>query len=210
MKTTLLAGCAFLLILLQSCGSGGSDTYLLNNAEGLKGLQTHLIEEFGGDRAVYGLGLTTKNHLTSEFEMATITYVENGKAYSQSYIIGPYGVKVEPAEMQDILKNESFFKDKKGKIKIKDLDFTIILENYNKAIKMIESTTDEFSNFHMKDFNIDVKNDNKVSVRFIIEGEKPDGKTTYYGERIRNTNTFQFEFKADENNVLKSTEGLEG
>ncbi|NRR92413.1 hypothetical protein HSX10_12620 [Winogradskyella undariae] len=210
MKTTLLASCAFLFIFLQSCGSGGSDTYLLNNAEGLKGLQTNLIEEFGGDRAVYGLDLTTKDHLTSEFEMATITYVENGKAYSQSYITGPYGVKIEPTEVKDIVKNESFFKDKKGKIKIKDLDLTVILENYNKAIKMIESTTDQFSNFHMKDFNIDVTNDNKVKVKFVIEGEKPDGKTTYYGERVRNTNTFQFEFKADENNVLKSTEGLEG
>ncbi|WP_299781211.1 hypothetical protein [uncultured Formosa sp.] len=210
MKTTILIVYTFLLLCLQSCGSSGSDTYHLNNAEELKGLKTNLIEQFGGDRAIHGMSLTTKDHLTSEFEMATITFLENNKAYSQSFITGTYGMKMEPTAIQDAFQNESYFKDRQGKVMVKDIDFNIILENYNKAIKMIEGTTDEFSNFHVKDFNINVSNENKITVKFIIEGEKPNGETTYYGDRVRNTNTFQFEFETDKDNVLKCTEGLEG
>lgn len=213
MKNTLLISFAILSLFFQSCGSGGGETYVLNTTSGLDLIQERLIEEFGGDKEVYEINLlTTTKPLTSELENVIIGFVESGKAYSQLLMTGAYGKKLDATLVysEDKAEKEAEFIAGKGKSKIKDIDFNVILENYKEAIKMVEATTDEFSNFHISSFYLIYNTENNSSVKFTLQGEKPDNSTSYYGDRVNNTNAFEFDFETDENGKLICTDGLEG
>ncbi|WP_299463302.1 hypothetical protein [uncultured Microscilla sp.] len=198
---------AVFTLFLSSCEGGnpltggGAPDMALNNGEHLNELKKLLESKFGADKVVYELSLRSENHLTSEFGSAMISYLDKGVDYSQSYLVAlGEGQELQAPKMASKNFQKKFFlKNKQGKVKLKELDFDLILTKYDEAIGMIPA---EFENFELVQWNFRVNNQNKVAANFKIEGTKKGEKSTRQG-RQRVTNYYEFSFKMNEKEDLK-------
>lgn len=200
---TILA--AFILFLSACGGSGsligGGAEMALNNGEHLQNLKQLVTKKFGTDKEVYRLSLQSENHLTSEFGSATISYLDKGVDYSQGYytILGDGKELEEPKMASKNFQKKFFLKNKQGKVKLKDLDFDMILTKYEEATALIPA---QFENFELVGWDFEINNQNKVTAEFKIEGTKKGEKSERRG-RQQITNYYQFSFKTNEKGEVK-------
>ena len=196
MKKTIITILSLSTLFLTSCGdilSGGDQ---LNDSEGLKTIKSLLENQFGAETEVYSLDLSSTDHLTSEFGLATISYLDKGVDYSRSYMtyLGP-GKELQEAEAaSESFQKEFFLKKKQGKIKLNEFDFDQILVKFNEATAMISS---EYDTFTLYSWDYEVNNDGGISADFTIEGTKKGEGTSLEGRNIV-TNYYEFQFEMNE------------
>lgn len=178
--------------VLTSCG-GGSDTINLNNPESNVKIQELANKNFGEGKEIYALTLETKDHLTSELKSIDIDYLEDGIDYNRNYnLANEEGKKLEePKKANDNFQTKFFLKNKQGKIKLKDLDFTIIHTKYNEALMMIPEG--EYEKFTLHSWEYIVNNSGEITAEFVIEGTKVGEGTSVEGRNIV-TNYYEFPF----------------
>lgn len=187
-------------ITLTSCGGGKATN--LNTPEGVKSVKQLVIEQFGGDTEVYSMLLSAEEDLSSDVGSIVIRYLKDDVIYSRQYM----DFSAIPAKLNDEKKEriqgKTFTKNKQGKVKISDLNFDMITNNFNKAVELIGS---EYEDFQLNSFMFSVNNKNEVSADFEIQATKAGEGTSMEGRNIV-TNFYEFEFDVNEEGELSVDE----
>lgn len=199
MKKTIISILAASTVFLTSCG-GILSGDKLTDAEGLKAIKTIVETEFGAETEVYALQISSTDHLTSEFGSARISYLEEGVDFSRTYmqIVGANNQLQEPKEASKAFQKEFFLKNKQGKVKIKDLDFNLVLTKYNEAAAMV---SDEYESLTLYSWSFNVENDGMISAKFTIEATLKGEGNTMQGRNIV-TNYYEFEFEMNKDGEI--------
>ncbi len=186
------------IVILSSCGTNATD---LNKPESFTKIKELALSKFGGDKEIYKFSIQTKDHLTSEVSYLNISYLEDKLDYGQMYFLSLNGKEKleEPEKARDSFQKKFFLKNKQGKVKIKDLDFSIIEAKYDEGIGMISN---EYESFTLHSWTYNVNNKGEITADFTIEGRKKGESTSMQGRNIV-TNYYEFPFKM---NVDKSIE----
>lgn len=195
--------CCVLLLILSSCGNGASDSIELSTEKGITEIKKIVENQFGLDTDVYSLSISNKSNNSTEVEQVTIMLLEDGKSSMWFY----------STLMNKLFKPESSVKetDKTRALKLKDFKIDGILENFKKAIVLIEKETKEFNNYRLEgSYSMIVDQETgKINESFNLFADKISTKeNSFYGKRIEDSNVFKFSFKTDENGALVATDGL--
>lgn len=195
--------CCVLLLILSSCGNGASDSIELSTEKGITEIKKIVENQFGLDTEVYSLSISNKSNNSTEVEQVTIMLLEDGKSSMWFY----------STLMNKLFKPESSVKetDKTRALKLKDFKIDGILENFKKAIVLIEKETKEFNNYRLEgSYSMIVDQETgKINESFNLFADKISTKeNSFYGKRIEDSNVFKFSFKTDENGALVATDGL--
>lgn len=186
-----------LTILLASCGNG--NTNVLNTTEGINSIKTMVNENFG-DKEVYQLNLMAYPELSSDLGSIIVNYLDNGVDYSQMY-----STQIPDKPLQDAkessTQSEFFLKNKQGKKKVSEFDFSAIESNYQEAIKMIEG----YENFQLYNWVFNVDNDNHVTSSFTVHATLV-GEDSERSGRMEITNYYEFNFEVDKDGNLNFVE----
>lgn len=195
--------CCVLLLILSSCGNGASDSIELSTEKGITEIKKIVENQFGLDKDAYSLTISNKSLNSIEVEQVTIMLLEDGKSSMWFY----------STLMNKLFKPESGVKetDKTKTLKLKDFKIDGILENFKKAIVLIEKETKEFNNYRLEgSYSMIVDQETgKINESFNLFADKISTKeNSFYGKRIEDSNVFKFSFKTDENGALVATDGL--
>ncbi|WP_299117067.1 hypothetical protein [uncultured Winogradskyella sp.] len=185
----------------MSCGENTASKIALETNEGIVGLKSLIEKEFGLDKKAHTLSISMKGRTSSDIDQITIFFTENNKDGMWFYSMSTAQLlKPEPTDSTE------------PEVKMKALsEFTIeaIPSYYDQAIAMIEKETNEFTNFRINSYDLNIeKNPNTITHRFTLLADKTDNKTSYYGTRLEG-NVFSFKFATDENGTLKCSKGLD-
>lgn len=187
MKKVFLSLVAIMAMTLVSCDKSN---FNFATKEGAVQVQKHIVNKFG-DNEVYYLKVMGKNELSSELAFISLKYVDAGKSYKQSLAAG----KVTDAEVETAF---GYKEGKDGKVKVSELDFSVIPVKFEEAVKYITENTDEYENFQLYDWTFDIVKDNKVTASFVVNATKKDEGTKMEGRyEVTNFYTFNFEMNAD-------------
>lgn len=202
MKTITKLTFAYLfLLLLTSCG-GGNGVLTLNTQEGLNKVKKLLKNEFGESKEITSLSFSNKNADSNELDQITISFTENNNDAIWFYSL----------TTNKLFKPEQTTKSKPGKkmLALKEFKVDEILTHFNNAVAIITKETDEFNNFQLGSYSMDVnQNSSKIEHSFQLQADKKDDKTSFYGKRVDiNKNKFSFSFRTDESGQLICTEGI--
>ncbi|SDH49097.1 hypothetical protein [Winogradskyella thalassocola] len=181
--------------ILMSCGESNSKI-ILNTKEGIESIKELLQKEFDENKAITRLSISNKNRTSNEVDQITIMFVENDMNVMWFYSL----------TTAKLFKPESKAKHNTPHkaLKIKEFNIDKIRSYFNKAVTMITTETDEFNNFQIGSYDMDINQDsNKIEHFFKIYANKTDEKTSFYGKRIKG-NMFSFSFKTDKNGSLSS------
>lgn len=191
----------FYLALIAMCFSCGETAPSLTEEAGITELKKVAEENFGADTEIYKLDFSATEHLENNLGSLTINYIKDGIDYSRNYnnYNGTFKLEDEK-EASKAFQTEFFLKSKQGKIKIKDIDFNLILKKYNEALKLIP---EEFEGFSLYTWKFEVNNKNEVTSSFSIEGTKK-GESTHAEGRNIVTNYYEFEFKTNKDGTLET------
>lgn len=195
--------CCVLLLILSSCGNGASDSIELSTEKGITEIKKIVENQFGLDKDAYSLTISNKSLNSIEVEQVTVMLAEKGKSSMWFY----------STLMNKLFKPESSVKetDKTRALKLKDFKIDGILENFKKAIVLIEKETKEFNNYRLEgSYSMIVDQETgKINESFNLFADKISTKeNSFYGKRIEDSNVFKFSFKTDENGALVATDGL--
>ncbi len=178
---------AIIAITFVSCNSGN---FNFATPDGALDVQKHIINKFG-DKEVYYLNVMGKNELSSELAVISLKYVDADKSYKK----GLAGGRISDEELETSF---PYKEGKDGKVKISELDFSVIPVKFEEAIKFITSQTDEYENFQLYDWTFEVNKDKKSEASFVINATKKGESTSMEGRyEVTNYYTFNFEMKAD-------------
>lgn len=197
--TALTAG----IFLFSSCGSGLLGTPAdkdMTKPEGMKAIKEKIVKAFGADKKIYSCQIMAKEDMSNEFGMATISFIENGKDMTQTFLTAPEE-KTKPAE-ESSMQNELFLKKKQGSVALKDLDFDKILSHVKEAETMIPK---EYESINLNHWTYNVSNDNKVTADFKMEGSKKGEGTKQQGRMIV-SNYYEFGFTMDDKGKITANE----
>lgn len=161
-----------------------------NTTEGASKTQERLVKNFGG-KEVYEVDFSSRNELSSSLQSIDVKYVENDKSYSQSM----YDTTLNDPKVETTW---AYKENKDGKIKVEDLDLSVMPSKFAEAVKIIETETDEFHNFNLYRWDFELEKGNKVTARFTINATKKGEGNTMQGRNIV-TNYYEFNFDMDAN-----------
>lgn len=195
--------CCVLFLILSSCGNGASDSIELSTEKGITEIKKIVEDQFGLDKDAYSLTISNKSLNSIEVEQVTVMLAGKGKSSMWFY----------STLMNKLFKPESSVKetDKTRALKLKDFKIDGILENFKKAIVLIEKETKEFNNYRLEgSYSMIVDQETgKINESFNLFADKISTKeNSFYGKRIEDSNVFKFSFKTDENGALVATDGL--
>lgn len=193
---------SFFLILLISCGVGNNGKIVLNTEKGLDKVKKLLKNEFGENKEITSLSFSNKNADSNELDQITISFTENSNDAIWFYSF----------TMNKLFKPEQTTKSKSGKKMraLKEFKTDEILTHFNNAVAIVTKETNEFKNFQLGRYSMDVnQNSSKIEHRFQLQADKKDDKTSFYGTRLDiNKNRFNFSFRTNEKGELICTEGI--
>jgi hypothetical protein len=208
MKKIMYTAAIIASTVLSSCGGGVNNIDIPEGSDDIKALAE---EKFGAEKEVYSFSISAKDHLTSEFGNMSIGYAEDEKKYYQYYhVLYGKGKLDEPKEVggnvskrvQKLLKkhgsNFSEEASKNKQVKIKDIDFDMIIKKYEEAIPLIDP---DYQGFALYSWKYKVDNEGKISAEFTIEGTKKGEGTSMEGRNIV-TNYYDFPFEMDAEGTL--------
>ncbi|PCE65774.1 hypothetical protein [Sediminicola luteus] len=189
-----------LYLSLINC-SGGSSEIVLHTQEGIDNLNKLLKSEFDLEKEITSLSISNLNSNSPKVDQITIFFVENNMMDMWFYSITTSKLhKPDPKEKSDFQPRSQ---------KIKDLNTAKILTNYKEAVAMITNTTDEFANFYIYGYEIQVNKDSDTTEHsFDVYAEKTSKGVSYYGKRLVE-NKFKFSFDTDKSGQLICTDGLD-
>ncbi|WP_131248801.1 hypothetical protein [Aquimarina atlantica] len=189
-----------MLLLLTNCGSGNSEI-VLHTQEGIDNLNKLLENEFDLEKEITSLSISNQNSYSPKVDQISIFFTEDNMKDMWFYSITTSKLhKPEPKEKSDYQPKS---------LKIKDLNTAKILANYKEAVAMITNTTDEFANFYLNGYNIQVNQDSDIIEHsFNVFTEKTKNGVSYYGKRLVE-NKFKFSFGTDKSGKLICTDGLD-
>ncbi|WP_299781213.1 hypothetical protein [uncultured Formosa sp.] len=193
MKNILKTFLAVLVLTLSSCGADALVPKNLDNADDISKIKATVEEKLGADKMVNKLILRADDYLSSQFERAQITYIRDGKEYSQDYFL-----KVVNDPKKSIIQRNLH----DGAIKISEFNFEQIPPSFNKAVEIIKSETDEYHDFVMYEWEFVVDKNNKVTSTFTLNGTKKSEGSHMEGKSIV-TNYYEFEFTFDKDGNLQ-------
>lgn len=200
-KLSLKSALFFMLLFtLISCGKSNTKL-VLNTSEGVENINKLLKSEFDLEKEITSLSITNNSRTSNEVEQVTIAFTENNKNTIWFYSFA----------MAKLFKPKSKEKSKKEAVKmlkLKEFNTSEIITYFNKAVEMVKKETDEFENFQLGNYYMEVnQNTNKIEQQFDLLATKNSNKTSFYGKRLEG-NIFSFSFKT-EDKKLTSTSGLD-
>ena len=191
----------YLLSFLFLISCGNSSTPSFSSESGVEALKDKIEEIFGLDKAISSLSFSAQNFNTDAIEQINIFFPENNKntMWFYSYTIN----QLYKPEAKKVLK--SIPKTKQ----ISAFNITECHLNFKKAIALIEKETDEFSNYHIYSYDMNVdQTSGKIKHNFSVYADKKSLKPTFYGKKMGET-LYQFKFGTNTEGNLVSTAGLD-
>ncbi|WP_179376049.1 hypothetical protein [Winogradskyella wichelsiae] len=193
MKNILKTFLAVSVLTLSSCGMDSLVPKNLNDADDIAEIKATVEEKLGADKMVNKLTLRADDYLSSQFERAQITYMRDGKEYSQDYFL-----KVVNDPKKSMFQRNLH----DGAIKISEFNFEQVPASFNKAVEMIKAETDEYHDFEMYEWEFVVDKNNEITSTFTLNGTKKSEGSHMEGKSIV-TNYYEFKFTSDKDGNLQ-------
>lgn len=189
-----------LLMLLMSCGESNSKV-ILNTEDGIDKVKNIIQDQFEQSKKVKSLSISNRTITSNEVNQITIHFVENNKNAIWFYETNMAKLfKPDPTE------------NNKGQVKMIELNkFNLdnILIYFDEAVALVTKETDEFNNFQLGSYYIDVdQTSGALLYSFDLRATKTDNGTSFYGKRIEE-NLFNFSFNTNKQGVLNCRNGLD-
>ncbi|ANH80305.1 hypothetical protein A8C56_04320 [Niabella ginsenosidivorans] len=183
-----------LCLFITSCDTiNGPD---LQDKDGIKKVKGAVIKAFGADKKLFSLGLYARDHMNSDFFMAAVSFLENGKSMDQILYAYPREA-IKPAKESPI-QNAFILKDRQGSVALKDLNFDQIPAKAKEAETLIPK---EYKDFHLHSWIFHINNNNKITADFTLEAGKKGEGSKLQGRRIVSS-YYEMNFTMDENGKI--------
>ncbi|MFI8603569.1 hypothetical protein ACIGCP_03865 [Cellulophaga baltica] len=170
-------------IAVTSCG--GKDTVKLTaGEEGHDKLKQLVVDQFGGDREVFRINFSASDDLDASIGFITLTYLKDGKLYSQAYngSLRDEAMRLGEEEINKYNQTEISIQKSQGKLKVSDLDLTAI--NKDAELILLE-LDDDFSEYSIRSYAINVApKTNELSSVIKIQYTPTEGATSLEGKSI--------------------------
>ncbi|MBO0591539.1 hypothetical protein I2486_08970 [Cellulophaga sp. E16_2] len=170
-------------IAVTSCSD--KDTVKLTaGEEGHDKLKQLVVDQFGGDREVFRINFSALDDLDASIGFITLTYLKDGKLYSQAYngSLRDEAMRLGEEEINKFNQTEMSIQKSQGKLKLSDLDLTAI--NKDAELILLE-LDDDFSEYSIRSYSINVApKTNELSSVIKIQYTPTEGATSLEGKSI--------------------------
>ncbi len=184
--------CAF---LLTACGNSLD----LNEQESISQIEQIIKKELGEDFEFKYLRISALKEMNSDFYGFSVSYIRDDVEYTRDY---DAKTEIMSEEKKDMIQNAAAFAimGTPKQIKVSDLNFSLINEKYEEAIKLLAE--ESLADFHLNDWGFSANKKGKVESGFTIHATKPGDSPSLDGRRIT-SNYYEVSFTVKEDGTLE-------